>query len=461
MSFPYHPDDCIVATATPRGRGALAVLRSSGKRCIETFSSLFSQPEALRASTGNRIHYGWIIDEKDRRIDEVLVSVFRAPASYTGQDSIEVSCHGGTAVVDKIMELFRNNGFRDASPGEFTFRAVLSGKMELTKAEAVKEIIDARTEKAREQAVSRLSGSVEAIVNDAKSIIKHQAAIVSLVLDYPEEEIGSVSFDNASIRRVRLLLEKLIGTWKTGKIYRDGLRVALAGPANAGKSSLFNLFLKEERSIVTDKPGTTRDWVEAWISLNGIPLCLIDTAGLRASSGDPIEQEGIRRTRELIISSDIILAIVDGTEGKEVARMFYAKELEEKDKTLTEEEFQNKVICIWNKADMAPGIPQGWLGLSALDGTGFVELENAIYAKILERGISTEGNFPVIYSARQCRLLKEATSALQRFEVEDGFSLDIKAEDLRDALNALGELTGEVSRSDVLNLVFSEFCVGK
>ncbi|MCD6342628.1 MAG: tRNA uridine-5-carboxymethylaminomethyl(34) synthesis GTPase MnmE, partial [Spirochaetaceae bacterium] len=293
-----------MALATPRGRSAIAVVRTSGPGCIEVLAVIFSRPDVLKNSDGHRVHHGWILDGNKARVDEVLLTVFRAPASYTGQDSVEISCHGGLPVVDRLLDVLREAGFRDAAPGEFTFRAFSLGKMDLTRAEAVREIIDSRTDRARALAISRLAGSVKSVIDEVKETVTLQSAVAALALDYPEDEAETVPFNHELIRRSKESLQNLIRSWRTGRLYRDGLKVTLAGPANAGKSSLFNLFLREERSIVTEQPGTTRDWVEAWLNLDGIPLQLMDTAGLRSETVDPIEIEGIRRTRELLTGSD-------------------------------------------------------------------------------------------------------------------------------------------------------------
>ncbi len=465
MTNSYQTDDLITALATPRGRGALAVIRTSGPRCIETFATVFSRPKVLQNSEGNRVHYGWIVDDEgNTRIDEVLVTIFRAPASYTGQDSVEVSCHGGPAVVDRVLAVLRSVGFRDAAPGEFTFRAFSSGKMDLTRAEAVKEIIDARTDRARALAVSRLSGSVESVIDKVKMTVKHQATIAALALDYPEDEAEEVPFDTKVIEEAGISLRSLIATWRTGRLYRDGLRLALAGPANAGKSSLFNLFLREERSIVTEVPGTTRDWVEAWLNLDGIPLLLTDTAGLRHSTDDPIEAEGIRRTRTLIAGSDLVIAVADGSAGPEAALALETEEMA----VLNDPGSDNsdtpadRLIRVWNKADLAPVAPDGWIPVSAITGEGFSELEKEIRDRAFHGGSPPQGDAPVIDSARQKDLLDRAVAAMDRFVEGSGVvSVDLLAEDLRDALDSLGELTGEVSRTDVLETLFSDFCVGK
>jgi len=456
MEPDYQLDSLIMAPATPRGHSALAVIRSSGPGCIDALARCFSRPDTLRKSDGYRVHHGWILDSDGARVDEVLLTLFRAPASYTGQDSIEISCHGGLPVVDRILEVLRDTGFRDAAPGEFTFRAFSLGKMDLTRAEAVREIIDSRTDRARALAVSRLSGSVKNVIDEVKESVKNQAATAALALDYPEDEAEPVPFDHELIRRSAESLKVLIRSWRTGRLYRDGLKVTLAGPANAGKSSLFNLFLREERSIVTEQPGTTRDWVEAWLNLDGIPLQLMDTAGLRSDTEDPIELEGIRRTRELLSGSDLVLAVADGTAGEQSAQ-----DLEKEEMELLSSE---RLIKVWNKSDISPRAPDGWIAVSAVTGEGFPELEAEIRSRALDGGSPPEADAPVIDSARQKELLERAVSALEHFTddaLDQVVTVDLLAEDLYEALEALGELTGTVSRTDVLNTVFSSFCVGK
>ena len=469
MESRYQTDDLIVALATPRGRGALAVIRTSGPGSIDAVAGVFSRRRVLAASEGNRIHHGWLMDG-DQKIDEILAAVFRAPAGYTGQDAVEISCHGGPAVVDRIMDVLRCAGFRDAGPGEFTFRAFSSGKMDLTRAEAVKEIIDARTDRARALAASRLSGSIESVIDKAKETVRLQAAVAALALDYPEDEAEEVPFDVEAVAAAADSIRSLTETWRTGRLYRDGLRVALAGPANAGKSSLFNLFLREERSIVTEVPGTTRDWVEAWLNLDGIPLLLADTAGLRKTTDDAIEAEGIRRTRSLIAGSDLVIAVADGTLGARAAARLEAEELSVLDDgtgPAAGDTPAERLVRVWNKADLAPDAPTGWIPVSAATGAGFPELEAAIRDRAFQGGSPPEGDAPVIDSERQKNLLRQAAAAMDRFvdggrEAESGaVPVDLLAEDLRDALDALGELTGEVSRADVLETLFSEFCVGK
>ena len=454
----YTTGDLIAALATPRGRAALAVIRMSGPGCIERVANAFSRPRALVAGGGYRVHLGWLLGSRGEKVDEVLLTVFKAPRSYTGEDSVEISCHGGLAVVDTILNRLRDLGFRDAAPGEFTFRAFSSGRLDLTRAEAVREIIDARTERARVLAVSRLAGSVGYIVDAAKEVAARQATAAALALDYPEDETEAVPFDFQAVRAARASLEALIATWSAGRIFKEGIMAALAGPSNAGKSSLFNLFLKEDRSIVTETPGTTRDWVEADLNLDGIPFRLVDTAGLREDSGDPIEHEGMRRTRELLSSADLVIAVADGTAGEEAARTFCEMESPSARGAI----LGRRVIRVWNKADIAEPAPEGWLGVSALTGAGFPELEGLIKHKVVGTVAPPETDAPVIESARQKDLLQRAVDALKRFDDDSGtVPVDLLAEELREALDALGELTGAITRNDILERMFGEFCVGK
>ncbi len=464
MNNDYSLDDAIAALATPRGKGALAVIRTSGSRCVAMVAGLFSRPRALLESEGYRVHHGWLLDSRGKKVDEILATVFRAPASYTGEDSVELSCHGGPAVVDRVMAVLREAGFRDAAPGEFTFRAFAGGKMDLTRAEAVKEIIDSRTDRARAMALSRLSGSVAAIVNSAKDAVKMQAASAALALDYAEDETEEVPLEAGKVKDASLALKRLIGTWETGRLFGDGIRVVLAGPSNAGKSSLFNLFLREERSIVTEIPGTTRDWVEAWLNLDGIPLLLTDTAGLREAASDPVEIEGIKRTHLQIKAADVIVLVADGSISEQAAREHeeYLFRFLEKELRDVRDSLEEKIIRVWNKSDLNSVAPEGWLAVSTLSGRGFDRLESAIRDKVLEGVILPSDDAPVINSVRQRKLLERAVLAMDRFsESIHSVSPDLLAEDLRDALDALGELTGEVTREDILDTLFSEFCVGK
>ena len=332
----YTPEEPIAAIATALAPAALGIVRASGKNCIELFSKIFSRPKALLEAAGNTIVYGWIPN-----IDEVLVSVFRAPKSFTGEDMIEISCHGGVHVVQAVYNLLLKSGFRAAEKGEFTFRAYINGKADLTKAEAVREIIDSKTDESQSRAAGRLAGNLYEAIDGVKKHIVDTLAAIEVEIEYPEdEETIADSFDSSELKKAEKTLSELADSWKSEKIYQDGARVVLCGRTNAGKSSLFNALLKEDRAIVSDIEGTTRDFIESWIDFSGIPARLFDTAGLRETS-DAIEAVGVERTRDLSEEADLILYLVDSKAG-----------LTEEDKSFISEHTEIPLILVWNKCDL-------------------------------------------------------------------------------------------------------------
>ena len=289
----YSPDEPITSIATALSPAALGIIRVSGKGCINMVSSVFSRPKALNDAKGNSLVYGWIQISSSEKIDEVMLGVYRAPKSFTGEDMVEIFCHGGPAVVSAIQNLMLKIGFRQANRGEYTFRAYINGKTDLTKAEAIKEIIDSHTDTSRSHAAGRLAGNLFSQIDDIKKLIIDTLAALEVEIEYPEdEETIADTFDRKDIEKAISQLQSLVDSWKGEKLYQDGARVVLAGRTNAGKSSLFNAILKEERAIVSDIEGTTRDWLESWASINGIPVRLFDTAGLRETS-DIIEAKGV------------------------------------------------------------------------------------------------------------------------------------------------------------------------
>ena len=451
----------IFALATPLGESALAIVRTGGETCIERLSACFSRPKKLCDTAGNTHIHGWLQDG-GIPVDEVTLGVFRAPKSYTGEDAVEIYCHGSIPGIERIMRLLLSCGFRQAEPGEFSLRAFLNGKMDLTRAEAVHELVRAQSLHAQGLALNRLAGRVFEEIDRVKSLVANIMAAVSVQLDYPEDELPDEAADSSDfiprpdLEEATQALLRLSESYRAGRLYQEGVRVALAGRTNAGKSSLFNLFLKEDRAIVSDIHGTTRDYLETPIVLDGIPLRLFDTAGLR-NADERIEQEGIRRSDQVIRSSDIVLYLTDSSTADESGRNFDQQQLQKIP--------EPSCIRLWTKTDLpesAPA-PEGFIPISVVTGEGFGKLHEAIKA-ILFSGIEQMSESDLLIdSLRQKQLIDRALESLK--QVADSLNteqpLDIIALDLQTALQSLGEITGEVSSEDILERIFSGFCVGK
>ena len=478
----YGDESPIAAFATVPGKSALTVIRCSGKDAIDLAALVFSPAEKLKNAQGNMAVHGWIVRD-GKKIDEVIAVVFRGPKSFTGEDGLDISCHGGLSVGRAVMEALHSAGFRDALPGEFTFRAFMNGKLDLTRSESVMELVAAKTEIGRSHAVNRLSGALETEINDIKKMLVQVLSGAEIYLDYSEDEIGAEADEAAGrlpeqelVKEALARLARLAASWQRERLYQEGILAVIAGRPNAGKSSLFNAFLREDRSIVTEIPGTTRDWIEAWVSIEGIPVRLADTAGLRDSS-DPVEKLGVARSRELVEQADVVLYLIDGTQGftdEDAAFLAHANNAA-------------ALLPVWNKADLAPlpfplaadNLPcADPIGVSAKTGEGLAELGRAIAAaaqadRNLHSSVKLRGEIPLelthmvqnaaLGSQRQknlidaaCAALDEALALAARNE-----ALDLIAPLLREAVNALGEITGEVSTADILEEMFSRFCVGK
>lgn len=452
--LPYDTEDLICALATPWSPSALAVIRTTGVGCIEAFSPFFSRPVALKNAPGHTALHGRVVDADGASIDDIVVTVYRAPASATGQESVELSCHGSLPGLRRILDALTAAGFRPANPGEFTLRGFLNGKLDLTQAEAVQEIVAAKTPRAQALALDRLSGSVAGRITAIKARVLDLLALMNIQLDYAEDDVATAAVPFEVLDGVRADLRALADSYRIGKVYQEGLTVALAGQTNAGKSSLFNLFLKEDRSIVSDEHGTTRDWLEAWVNLDGLPLRLIDTAGLRETDSR-VEQEGIRRSRELIQACDVLLYLIDGVRGTD----------EHDSRFLADHAHDGRLVVVHTKHDLVSGDrnPEE-LWLSTKTGQGFRQLEAAIRNRVPGGGAPAGvSGGAVIDSLRQKQLLERALAALDQVQsgAISGVPLDMIALDLQEALHALGEVTGEVTNADVLTHMFSSFCVGK
>ena len=467
----YTPEEPISSIATALAPAALGIVRVSGKNCIELISKVFSRPKALLEAAGNTLVYGWIQDaasqnegEKSRIYDEVMLGVYRGPKSFTGEDMVEIFCHGGPAVVTSIHSLLLKNGFRQALPGEYTFRAYINGKADLTKAEAVKEIIDSHTNVSQQRAAGRLSGSLRQEIDDIKKLIVDTIAAIEVEIEYPEdEETIADSFDSSALKTAIKRLQSLSDSWKGEKLYQDGARVVLCGRTNAGKSSLFNAILKEERAIVSEIEGTTRDWLESWASINGIPVRLFDTAGLRKTD-DVIEARGVELTKNLSQEADLVLYLVDSTSGMNDEDRDFIKNCAE------------PLVLVWTKADknaanndlktqsdgLKGDLPVAEVLLSSKTGEGLKDLFAKIYS-ILTQGIKTDREQAGIGSLRQKKAVDEALECVKHslISAEEDYALDAVVQDLEDTLDCLAEIVGEVTPDDVLGSIFANFCVGK
>ena len=460
----YTPEEPISSIATALAPAALGIVRVSGKGCIELVSKVFSRPKALLEAAGNTIVYGWILGGPSTgsgttAIDEVMCAVYRAPKSYTGEDMVEIFCHGGPAVVTAIQNLMLKSGFRQANRGEYTFRAYINGKTDLTKAEAVREIIDSHTDDSRSHAAGRLAGALYEEIDSIKKLIVDTLAAIEVEIEYPEdEETIADTFDKGDLEKAEKRLAGLVASWKGEKLYQDGARVVLAGRTNAGKSSLFNAILKEERAIVSDIEGTTRDWLESWAGINGIPVRLFDTAGLRDTK-DVIEAKGVEISRSLVHEADVVLYLIDSAAG-----------MNDEDKAFIEN-CRVPLIVVWNKCDMSADKDVSLSGLtrqsltckiSAKTGTGLSDLFNQIES-LLTQGLDTEREQAGLGSARQKDAVSEALECTRHAlaTAEDNYSLDAVVQDLEDALDALSEVTGAITPDDILGSIFANFCVGK
>jgi tRNA modification GTPase len=446
----------VAALATPWGKSALAVIRTAGEGCIKLLAPFFSQAGKLKAAANGTMLFGYLKGSDGKVVEQVQLAVFKAPHGYTGQESVEIYTHGSPPGIDRVLRLLYAAGFTQAAPGEFTLRAFLSGKMDLTEAEAVADIINAKSDRAHEIALGRLSGSLFRRITEMKDGVLQLLSGIEVLLDYPEEELlDAPEPDMEKLNDLKKRIMELSETYRGGKLYQEGVKVALAGRTNAGKSSLFNLFLKEDRSIVSEIHGTTRDYIESWISIDGIPVRLFDTAGFR-DAGHSVEAEGIRRSSMLVDSADLVIYLLDATN---------APSEEEKELICREEEAgeESRYIFISSRSDLAVHDPYPrLLSVSAVRGDGFDQLQRLIAKKLL-RGAGMPEEDVLVDSIRQKQLLDKAANALA--QAYDGFSQehgwDEIAMDLRTALDALGEITGEVTSADILEAIFSGFCVGK
>ena len=437
----YNVDEPIYAPATAYAPSALAVIRLSGKNTIEMLSQAFSSPSRLNKAAGKTLVHGYILDEENVRIDEVVLAVYREGSGYTGEEAVEISCHGSLVVLRRLFTRLEQLGFKRAEKGEFTFRAFMHGRMDLTQAEAVEEIIHSKSEISQEKALDRLSGKLRDSLAAVKTRLVDILASLEVQLDYAEDEIiDEWVFPEAEVSSIISSLKALSSTYGASRIYREGAKVVLAGAANAGKSSLFNLLVKEDRAIVSPVPGTTRDFIETWIDLDGIPVRLFDTAGLR-SSDDMVESEGIRRSEALMDDADLIIYLVDPD-----------------DALLPENIDSDRTLVVYSKRDKRRMADD--LSISSVTGEGVSDLIDEVKERLMGLSPQEEGGLS-IDSERQYSYLLSCIDALESAERSKDAPVDIMAMFFQSALESLGYITGEVTTEDLLDTLFSKFCLGK
>jgi tRNA modification GTPase len=455
------PKETIAAISTPYGKGAIAVIRISGPDAFSIVSDLFYPKEKFKKSeTGKAIH-GYI-EDKGVKLDEVLVLKFASPNSYTGEDVVEISCHGGIYITSRLLEMVIGQGARPAEPGEFSLRAFLNGKIDLIQAEAIQELISAKSDRAGRLAIQALRGEVSKEIERIKSELTDILASIAVMIDYPEYEYDEMQRDDltCSLRNIAGQISTLIETYKKGSMYKNGIKIAIAGKPNVGKSTFLNTFIGKNRAIVTDIPGTTRDAIEEHLEIAGVPVTLIDTAGLRETE-NIIEKMGQEKTRAVLEEADIVLLILDSNEG-----------IYREDEEILKVYSDKHVIIILNKIDMTEqekirrlekGISHSHvLKASFLKAEGIKEVEEMI-CNIMKIDEEMDMSERVITQIRQKELLSEALLAIRQSiaEIEAGIPMDICEMFIKNTAVILGGLLGENIDEDVINKVFSHFCLGK
>lgn len=455
-----YVQDTIAAISTPLGEGGIGVIRVSGPEAGRIAATIFSRKRD-GGLLSHRFYYGEIVDPANGdTLDEALLVFMRAPRSYTREDLVEIQCHGGYLVVQRLLDLVLRQGARLAEPGEFTKRAFLNGRIDLVQAEAIIDVIRSKTDAALTMAQHQREGLLSQRIAAAKERMVHALALIEAHIDFPEEEVGALT--TAEIGRLAgesaFEIEGLLAGFSEGRVLREGVAVIIAGKPNVGKSSLLNTLLREKRAIVTSVPGTTRDIIEEVVNIGGLPVRMLDTAGVRRTD-DIVEQEGVRLTLERIPQADLVLFMVDG-----------ARPFDDEDRMILTALGSCRVIVVRNKSDLPPVVqlPEELAGyesvsISTLNGEGVDRLRAMIRDAFLH-GRAVDGReFVALSQARHRDALTKAKDSLGGFSesLASGAGLELLALELREALQAVGEVTGETTPDDVLDLIFSRFCIGK
>ena len=451
--------DTIAAISTPLGEGAIGIVRLSGTDSFAIAQRIFKGKD-LASVASHTLNYGHIVDpDKNEILDEVMVGAMRSPKTFTREDIIEINTHGGIAVTNEILQLVIREGARLAEPGEFTKRAFLNGRVDLTQAEAVMDIIRAKTDKAMNIAVKQLDGSLSDLINNTRQEILNTLAQVEVNIDYPEYddvEEATTEIIREKTSEFEALLTNLLKTARRGKILREGISTAIIGRPNVGKSSLLNNLLREEKAIVTDIEGTTRDVIEEYVNINGVPLKLVDTAGIRETE-DIVEQIGVERSKKALKEADLVLLVLNASEP-----------LTDQDRQLLEISQDSNRIILLNKVDLPEKIeidqlPEDHIKISVLKNQNIDQIEDRINALFFENAGLVEQAATYLSNARHISLIEKAVESLQA--VNEGLALgmpvDLLQVDLTRTWEILGEITGDAAPDELITQLFSQFCLGK
>lgn len=456
-------EDTIAAISTPIGQGGIGIIRMSGKDAIPIADRVFLSPKGKKPSLvpSHSIIYGYIVDPViGEKIDEVLISVMKAPHTYTREDIVEINCHSGMVPLKRILQLLLRLGVRLAEPGEFTKRAFLNGRIDLSQAEAVMDVIRAKTEESERLAFQQLEGRLSNKIKEISDRLTDLCAYIEALIDFPEEEIDMLPKDELlfSLKDVEQKLKSLSDSYEEGRLFKDGISAAIVGKPNVGKSSLLNVLLQKDRAIVTEIPGTTRDIVEDFINIKGLPIRIMDTAGIRETH-DLAEFEGVKRSLKAIEGADIVIAVFDGS-----------RSLDEADKELYIKVKNKKTIFVINKSDIeSPEFNYGFfedqhriIKISALKEEGIGELKEVIYRECLSKeGLINRENV-IVSNMRHKKLIDNALESIKKtISALQESPLEIVALYLRESLENIGQITGAITTEDILNKIFSDFCIGK